>query len=95
MPTVSTRVLKDQLSTYLHRAERGERIVVLRSGKPVAALVSLGDAPEQDEATRLAALEARGLLIRPKKQPQHPPFQGPKVPARGRSAAEMVIEDRR
>ena len=43
MPTVSTRVLKDQLSTYLHRAESGERIVVLCSGKPVAALVSLGD----------------------------------------------------
>ncbi len=95
MPTVSTRVLKDQLSTYLHRAESGERIVVLRSGKPVAALVSLGDVQEQDETTRLAALEARGLVIRPRKSTQRKPFQGPAVPARGRAASDMVIEDRR
>ncbi len=95
MSTVSTRVLKDQLSTYLRRAESGERIVVLRSGKPVAALVSLGDVQEQDEATRLAALEARGLVIRPRKRSQRKPFQGPTVPARGKPASEMVIEDRR
>ncbi len=95
MPTVSTRVLKDQLSTYLHRAESGERFVVLRSGKPVAALVSIGDVQEQDEATRLAALEARGLVIRPRKRSRRKPFQGPTVPARGKLASEMVIEDRR
>ncbi len=95
MPTVSTRVLKDQLSTYLHRAESGERFVVLRSGKPVAALVSLGDVQQQDEATRLAALEARGLVIRPRKRSGRRPFQGPTVPACGKLASEMVIEDRR
>ena len=95
MTTVSTRVLKDQLSQYLHRAESGERIVVLRGGKPVAALVALGDVSVRDEASRLAALEARGLVIRPRGRTGHKPFQGPTVPARGKLASEMVIEDRR
>ncbi len=66
MVTVSTRVLKDRLSSYLHRAEDGERIVVLRGGKPVAALVSLEDVQVDDEEGRLAALKARGLLIGPR-----------------------------
>jgi prevent-host-death family protein len=93
MVTVSTRALKDRLSSYLHRAEGGERIVVLRDGKPVVALVSLKDVPADDEESRLAVLEARGLLIRPSAMPHR--FKGPLVPSRGKSAAEMVIEDRR
>lgn len=94
MVTVSTRVLKDQLSSYLHRAQGGEKIVVLRGGKPVAALVALEDVCDKDEATRLAALESRGLVIRPR-QTGRRAFQGPFVPARGKLASEMVIEDRR
>lgn len=94
MVTVSTRVLKDRLSSYLHRAEGGERVVVLRSGKPVAALVSLRDLPANDEEGRLAALEARGLLNRPE-EGRKARFSATRVPARGRSASEMVIEDRR
>ncbi|MCP3956954.1 MAG: type II toxin-antitoxin system Phd/YefM family antitoxin [bacterium] len=95
MSTVTTRILKDQLSAYLHRAEGGERFVVLRGGRPVAALVSLGDVKERDEATRLAALEARGLVIRPREESRRKPFSGPTVPARGKLASEMAIEDRR
>lgn len=94
MVTVNTRTLKDQLSSYLHRAEDGERILVLRDGKPVVVLVPLKDLPADDEESRLAALEARGLLIRPPESKTHR-FRGPLAPARGRSASEMVIEDRR
>jgi len=94
MVTVSTRLLKDRLSSYLHRAEEGERVVVLRSGKPIAALVSLRDLPEDDEEGRLAALEARGLLIRPHTAPAIA-SRSHRVPTRGKSASEMVIEDRR
>ena len=95
MTRVSTRTLKDQLSSYLHRVENGERIVVLRSGKPIAALVSLDDVQAQDEAMRLAALESRGLVTRPNEGSNSRPFQGPTVPARGKLASEMVREDRR
>ncbi len=53
-----------------------------------------GDAQEQSEEARLAALEARGLVVRPLEGSGGKPFQGPAVPARGKPASEMVIEDR-
>jgi len=93
MSTVSTRVLKDQLSSYLQRAERGERIVVLRDGQPVAALIPLSQLPEAGEQQRLADLEARGLVTLPRKTNRG--FEGPLVPSRGKLASKMVSEDRR
>ena len=60
MSTVSTRVLKDQLSSYLQRAESGEQIVVLRDGRPVAALIPLSQLQQVTEKQRLAELESRG-----------------------------------
>ena len=94
MTTVSTRNLKNQLSSYLHRAESGERIVVLRDGRPVAALVALDDVRDEDQQTRLAALQAHGLVVGPSREGGLS-TRKPLVPERGRSASEMVIEDRR
>jgi len=94
MSTVSTRVLKDQLSSYLQRAEAGEQIVVLRDGQPVAALVPLSQVRDMDEQTRLAELASRGLVALPNRAPRTA-FQGPAFPNRGRLASEMVLEDRR
>ncbi len=93
MTTVTTRVLKDQLSSYLRRAEQGERIVVLRGTRPVANLVP-ADQPVGDEKATLAALAARGLVDPPAANADSC-FDGPLVSVRGKSAAEMVIEDRR
>ncbi len=94
MPTVSTRVLKDQLSSYLQRAEAGEQIVVLRDGQPVAALVPLSQLRDVDERARLAELAARGLVLLPHRTTRTS-FQGPACPNRGKLASEMVLEDRR
>lgn len=94
MAAVSTRKLKDQLSSYVHRAEAGERIVVLRDGRPVAALVGLDDIRSEDEQTKLAALQALGLVEGPSKEGGLG-LRRSRVPARGRLASEMVIEDRR
>jgi prevent-host-death family protein len=94
MSTVSTRVLKDQLLSYLQRAESGEQIIVLRDGRPVAALVPLSQLLESTEQQRLAELEARGLVVLPR-QTARGAFQSPKFPSRGKLASEMVIEDRR
>jgi prevent-host-death family protein len=94
MSTVSTRILKDQLSSYLQRAESGERIVVLRDGRPVAALIPLSQLPEGTEQQRLAELEARGLITLPRRS-ERSAFQGPVFPNRGKLASEMVSEDRR
>ena len=94
MSTVSTRVLKDQLSSYLQRAESGEQIVVLRDGRPVAALVPLSQLQDVTEPQRLAELKSRGLVTLPS-QPERTAFQGPTFPNRGKLASEMVSEDRR
>lgn len=94
MATVSTRALKDQLSSYLQRAEAGEQIVVLRDGQPVAALVPLSQARDLDEPSRLADMEARGLLTLPKRTARVE-FQAPSVPDRGKPASEMILQDRR
>jgi len=94
MSTVSTRVLKDQLSSYLQRAESGEQIVVLRDGRPVAALVPLSQLQEVTEQQRLAELESRGLVALPRRT-DRTAFQSPAVPNRGKLASEMVSEDRR
>lgn len=93
MPTVSTRVLKDQLSSYLQRAEAGEQIVVLRDGRPVAALVPLSQLQERDEQARLAELASRGVVTLPKRTSRRA-FQSAALPNRGKLASEMVLEDR-
>lgn len=94
MTTVSTRKLKDSLSSYVHRAEAGERIVVLRAGRPVAALVGLDDLVGEDQQTKLAALQALGLVAGPSLDGALR-TRKPLVPERGRAASDMVIEDRR
>lgn len=88
---MSTRNLKDKLSSYLHRVEMGERILVLRDGEPVAALVPMADVPADDERSALGLLAARGLVVLPE---QPGPLRGP-VASGGASASEMVLEDRR
>ena len=94
MPTVSTRVLKDQLSSYLQRAEAGEQIIVLRDGQPVAALVPLSQLQKRDEQVCLADMASRGLVILPMRTSRRA-FQGPLLPYRGMSASETVLKDRR
>jgi antitoxin (DNA-binding transcriptional repressor) of toxin-antitoxin stability system len=95
MTTVSTRKLKDGLSAYLRRAEKGERIVVMRGGKAVAVIVLFEEAEGFDEDARLRQLAARDLVVLPDAPDRAGAFTGPRVPARGRTAAQMVLEDRR
>ncbi len=45
MPTVNVYEAKTQLSRLLARVERGERIVIARAGKPIAALEPIRDRP--------------------------------------------------
>jgi len=58
MPTVNLRTLKDQLSRFVRRAEAGERIVVVRGGRPVAALVPFAEMPASGQSDTLARLAA-------------------------------------
>lgn len=95
MTTVNTRKLKDGLSAYLRRVERGERIVVLRGKKAVAVLVPVEEADGLDEGALLRQLAAQDLVVLPEEPRPGERFTASRVPARGQSAAEMVLEDRR
>lgn len=95
MTSVTTRRLKDRLSAYLRRAEHGERILVMRGGKVVAAIVPFEEAQGLDEETQLRQLAALDLVELPRTSEAAARFIGPRVPARGRSASQMVLEDRR
>jgi len=95
MTTVSTRKLKDGLSEYLRRAERGEHVVVMRGKKAVAAIVPFEEAQGLDEESRLRQLAVQDVLVLPASPPDETSFSGRRVPARGKSASEMVLEDRR
>jgi len=94
MTTVSTRKLKDGLSAYLRRVEGGEHLIVMRGKKAVAAIVPFEEAPKLDEDSRLRQLAARDLLVLPN-APADKAFTGRRIPARGKTASAMVLEDRR
>ncbi len=95
MTSVTTRKLKDGLSAYLRRAEKGEQILVLRGGKVVAAIVPFEEAAGLDEDARLRQLAAQDLVRLPADAGAAGRFAGERIPARGRMAAAMVLEDRR
>jgi prevent-host-death family protein len=59
MERVGVRELRQNLSVYLRRVKRGERLEVTERGEPVAVL-----APIADEDDVLDRLERRGLLMR-------------------------------
>lgn len=91
--TVTTRVLKAQLSAWIHRAEAGEQILVLRGGRPVAALVPTSSVTEDSPEMALSRLaeEGRAILPTAKARPARvPPLPG----GNGPSASQMVLDDR-
>jgi prevent-host-death family protein len=94
MATVTTRVLKDKLSAYLDRAAAGERVVVLRAGTPVAALVPVGDPAAAGEPAILADLSRRGRIQLPERARPRRRFTPVSI-AEGPSASDLVSEDRR
>jgi prevent-host-death family protein len=62
-PEVSSRVLRSSAAAVLRRVQAGERIVITRYGKPVAALVPVEAAgrrwlPREELVKRLARAQA-------------------------------------
>lgn len=93
MAFVSVRVLKDELSDYLRRAEAGERILVTRDGRPIAALTPVSDAGADENDAALARLVAAGVLARVPTPLGALP--DPVELGAGPSLSEIVREDRR
>jgi prevent-host-death family protein len=84
---VGVRDLKNNLSRYLDRVQRGEEIIVTEHGRPVARLSSL-DYPSD----RLAALVASGAVRPPRSHQRQRPAR--RIKAKG-SVSDLVAEQRR
>ncbi|MCP3959150.1 MAG: type II toxin-antitoxin system prevent-host-death family antitoxin [bacterium] len=89
MTTVGVKILKDQLSRYLQLASDGERIVMTDRGRPIAQLTGI---ETNDETRQASDLVEAGLASWDGGKPKGS-ANPPKV--RGKTAAEMMIEDRR
>ena len=93
MRRVGSREFKNRLGRYLSAVRKGQSLLITDRGHPVAK-VSPPDReenPEESLQDRLRELEAQGL-IRLAKRPMRS-FKA--VASRGKSASQMLIEDRR
>ena len=80
MTTVSVAVLKQKLSSYLHRVEAGEEIVVTAHRRPVAHVVP---AEQRNLRVRLPSSDISALAR----------LKGVKL-TRGRTAVDTLLEER-
>lgn len=88
--------VKNDLSRYVERARRGERIRVLVRGVPVAELgpIDRTEDDDEDEEARLADLERRGIIRRGRGGLEAEILKpGPR--ARGQATSDLLIEERR
>jgi prevent-host-death family protein len=92
MRKVGSREFKNRMGRYLAAVRKGQSLVITDRGEPVAKVVPPDQAKvEQPSLTdRLKQLEAQGL-IRLAKRPLGK-FRA--IPSRGKSASQMIIEDR-
>jgi len=93
MQKVGSREFKNRMGRYLREVRGGRSLVITDRGKPVAKVVPPDEAKTEQSglAERLKELEAQGL-IRLAKRPLSK-FRA--IPSRGKSASQMIIEDRR
>jgi prevent-host-death family protein len=92
MRKVGSREFKNRLGQYLAAVRKGQSLLITDRGRPVAKLSPPDpeEAPADPLRARLLELEAQGLIRLPKR-----PMRSFKaIPSRGKSASEMIIEDR-
>ncbi len=68
METTTLTKLKNSLSSIIDKVKKGESILILEHGRPVAQLTRI---PQSEEAVEgfIAALEREGLVSRPESEP--------------------------
>lgn len=92
MEHVGTAVLKNKLSTYLHKVRKGARVIVTDHGKPVAKIVPIDSKDAQTDEEKLAAWAAEGGIELPRSKK---PFKvHKKIDLGGDFASQYIIEDR-
>ena len=94
MHLVGIKELKNKLTYYLKLTRKGDRIVVTDRGLPIAVLHSLDQVEDSSGLEeKLASLSKKGMLRLPAKARKLPSFEA--VVVAGKSASEIIIEDRR
>lgn len=94
MQKVGAREFKNRMGRYLQEIRRGRSLMITDRGRPVAKLVPPDDdtKPEPPGLTeRLRGLEAQGLI----RLARRPLGKFRAIPSRGKSASQMILEDRR
>ncbi len=91
MKTASVTELKNGLSGYLEKVQRGHRVVVTEHQRPVAILEKVETHQLPPE---VAGLAARGLVVLPKEACNPQAFLAMPKGRCGASVAAAVTEDR-
>ena len=89
MTEVGVETLKDQLGDYLRRARGGERIVITEHGRSVALLIPLDENASAKRAWEIVEAGAAEWSGGKPAGSRHRPR------TRGKSASDIVLEDRR
>lgn len=96
MSVASVSETKSKLSALLDRVKAGETITITDRGVPVAQIVPLAGAGEVDRDARLASLERRGLITRPKNEERDLRWLLDRpLPKFEESVLEALLEERR
>jgi prevent-host-death family protein len=96
MKTVTVTQAKAGLSGLLRRVQRGETIVILHRGKPIARLAPAVAGHGEGDDARLARLERAGIVRRSAKPPDMTAFLKPspvKAGPRG-GLLDSLLEER-
>lgn len=91
MKKVGCREFKNRQGHYLARVREGETIILTDRGKPVAQLAPVPRSASMSLDKWLDELESQGHLRRAKGG-KLSPFDP--VPAKGKPASQIIIEDR-
>jgi prevent-host-death family protein len=93
MGAVGVKELKNRLTHYLRRTKAGEEVIVTERGKPIALLQPIQSATNvRSLETRLAQLEAQGLLSAPQRKPLK---RVRRVKVGGPPLSTIILDERR
>lgn len=92
MNSAGIKDIKNNLSRYLARVKSGEEILITERGRPIARIIR-ENGKTNSIRQALGPLIEKGLVAMPTQQiNKEPPAR---IKAIGKSASEMIAEDRR
>ncbi len=95
MKRASITETKNHLSALIAAVKRGETILIMERGRPVARLEPVGTNEDEDVEARLARLERAGIVKRSKTTKPNPLLLKPPPKLKsGASVLQALLEER-